>query len=83
MGLARLAEGMGSEPSTWDRSIVDELGHHLDADDIEWVAMSVGMMGFLNKFMDALSVPLEIEAIKGPSIQVGDKVILDDPHHTH
>ncbi len=61
--VVTLAESMASEPSTWDRSIVDELGQHLSADDIEWIAMSVGMMGFLNKFMDAISVPLEVEAI--------------------
>ena len=61
--VVTLAETMASEPSNWDRSIVDELGQHLDADEIEWVAMSVGMMGFLNKFMDAISVPLEVEAI--------------------
>ncbi len=61
--IANLAEAMASEPSTWDRSVVDELGKHLKVDDIEWIAMSVGMMGFLNKFMDAISVPLETEAI--------------------
>ena len=61
--VVSLANGMASEPSTWDRSIIEELGKHLSADDIEWIAMSVGMMGFLNKFMDAISVPLETEAI--------------------
>lgn len=65
--VVTLAETMASEPSPWDRSIVDELGRHLSADDVEWVAMSVGMMGFLNKFMDAISVPLEVEAINDVS----------------
>lgn len=61
--IVELAEGMASEPSTFDRSVLNELGKHLSSDDIEWIAMSVGMMGFLNKFMDAISVPLEVEAI--------------------
>ncbi len=65
--VVTLAETMASEPSTWDRSIIDDLGRHLSADEIEWIAMSVGMMGFLNKFMDAISVPLEIEAINDVS----------------
>lgn len=61
--VVAFAVGLASEPSVWDRDSVEELGLHLSADDIEWIAMSVGMMGFLNKFMDAISVPLEIEAI--------------------
>lgn len=61
--VVALAESLASEPSTWDRSAITELGKHLSNDDIEWIAMSVGMMGFLNKFMDAISVPLETEAI--------------------
>jgi alkylhydroperoxidase family enzyme len=36
-----------------------ELGAHLSAADTEWMVLSVGMMGFLNKFMDALGVELE------------------------
>lgn len=61
--IVALAVGMASEPSAWDRDCVEELGQYLSASDIEWIAMSVGMMGFLNKFMDAITVPLEIEAI--------------------
>lgn len=58
-----LAEGMSNVPTTWDPKVIDDLGVYLSASDIEWVAMSIGMMGFLNKFMDAIAVPLEIEAI--------------------
>lgn len=61
--VVALAEGMSNVPTTWDPSLIDDLGVFLSADDIEWVAMSVGMMGFLNKFMDAIAVPLEVEAI--------------------
>ncbi len=65
--IVTLAESMASEPSTWDRSVITDLGRELTADEIEWIAMSVGMMGFLNKFMDAISVPLEVEAINDVS----------------
>ncbi|MFK8025857.1 MAG: carboxymuconolactone decarboxylase family protein [Ilumatobacter sp.] len=58
-----LAEAMSNTPAEWDPAVVDRVGRFLSADDIEWVAMSVGMMGFLNKFMDAIAVPLELEAI--------------------
>lgn len=61
--IVTLAETLASEPSAWDRSVITELGRYITADEIEWIAMSVGMMGFLNKFMDAISVPLELEAI--------------------
>ena len=61
--VVALAEAMSNVPDEWDPAVVGELGRFLSADDIEWVAMSVGMMGFLNKFMDAIAVPLELEAI--------------------
>lgn len=61
--IVALAVGMASEPSSWDRDCVEELGLYLSADDIEWIALSVANMGFLNKFMDAISVPLELDAI--------------------
>ena len=58
-----LAEAMSNTPVEWDPAVIGRLGEFLSADDIEWVAMSVGMMGFLNEFMDAIAVPLEISAI--------------------
>jgi alkylhydroperoxidase family enzyme len=36
---------------------------HLSPVDAEWTALSVGMMGFLNKIMDALGVELEGETV--------------------
>jgi hypothetical protein len=35
--------------------------------DIEWIVLSIGMMGFLNKFMDAIGVELEAAAIEDVS----------------
>ncbi len=36
-----------------------ELRRHFSETDAEWIVLSVAMMGWLNKAMDALGVPLE------------------------
>lgn len=44
------------------------LAEHFTASEAEWIVLGVAMMGFLNKFMDALGVPLEsstIEEVRG------------------
>ncbi len=61
--VVALAESVSTVPATFDRAHFDELGKYLPAGDIEWIAMSIAMMGFLNKVMDALGIPLEAEAI--------------------
>ena len=58
-----MAEALSRVPHTYTADLDDELERHLSADEAEWVVMGVAMMGFLNKFMDALGVELEPEAI--------------------
>jgi alkylhydroperoxidase family enzyme len=58
-----LAHALSTVPHHYDPSLDEALAEHLPPDQLEWVVMGVAMMGFLNKFMDALGVELEQEAI--------------------
>jgi hypothetical protein len=46
-------------PSAIDDEARAELRRHFSETDAEWIVLSIAMMGFLNKAMDALGVPLE------------------------
>lgn len=61
--VVAVAEGLSRVPHAYDSSLEEALESHLSPSDAEWVVMGVAMMGFLNKFMDALGVELEPEAI--------------------
>jgi hypothetical protein len=58
--VARAMSRVPAQVGDTDRS---ELGAHLSVAHVEWIALGVSMMGFLNKFMDALAVPLEKETL--------------------
>jgi hypothetical protein len=55
----RVANALGNVPTTIDDDASTDLQRHFSEKDVEWVALAVAMMGFLNKAMDALGVPLE------------------------
>jgi hypothetical protein len=57
------AEGLSTVPHTYDPALEVELRRHLDDDGVEWVTMGIVMMGFLNKFMDAIGVELEAASV--------------------
>ncbi len=61
--VANLAEGISAVPAYLTKSHIDELEKHLKRSDIEWIVLSVAMMGFLNKFMDTMGIELEEAAI--------------------
>jgi alkylhydroperoxidase family enzyme len=65
--VATLAHALGSIPTEMTSAYIDELDRYLEPGDVEWVVMSVALMGFLNKFMDAMGIPLESEAINDVS----------------
>ncbi len=54
--------------STLPHHFTPELGRalhvHFTPAQAEWIVMSVAMMGFLNKFMDAMGVELEPESVR-------------------
>ena len=58
-----VAEALSSDPHNWNARLRVELHKHYSDDDAEWIVMGVAMMGFLNKFMDAMGVELEREAV--------------------
>ncbi|MEM7273177.1 MAG: hypothetical protein AAF547_08875 [Actinomycetota bacterium] len=63
VAVAAVAEALSTVPHSFTPDLEAELNRHLSDGDTEWVVMGVAMMGFLNKFMDALGVELEPEAI--------------------
>lgn len=68
-----LAAGLSTVPDQWQPSLAEDLATHLSPAHVEWIGMSIAMMGFLNKFMDACGIELEAEvtadvaALIGPS----------------
>jgi len=61
--VARVAEGMSRVPADLKRSDIEDLREFLSESDIEWVVLGAAVMGFLNKFMDAMGIELEESAI--------------------
>ena len=55
----RVARALAVVPSAIDDEARADLRRHFSETDAEWIVLSIAMMGFLNKAMDALGVPLE------------------------
>jgi alkylhydroperoxidase family enzyme len=58
-----VAEALSTVPHQYTPELGKSLHQHFSPGDAEWIVMSVAMMGFLNKFMDAIGVELEPEAV--------------------
>jgi hypothetical protein len=58
-----MARSVSSVPSTMGDAERAALRRHFRDADVEWLVLGVAMMGWLNKFMDAVGVELEGEAI--------------------
>ena len=69
--VAAVAEALSTVPHHYTPELGDELRNHFSAAHAEWIVMGVAMMGFLNKFMDAIGVELEPEAIEDVSDLIG------------
>jgi len=82
--VTAVAESLGRIPSQLTSDQVKEMDKHLSPEDAEWVVLSIGLMGFLNKFMDAMGIELEGEAIAavqdliGPTGWTAGKHLWDD-----
>jgi alkylhydroperoxidase family enzyme len=61
--VVTLAEKLAHIPSTLTLQEVEAVNQHFSASETEWLVYSISMMGFLNKFMNAVGVELEQEAI--------------------
>jgi alkylhydroperoxidase family enzyme len=54
-----VATALGRIPSTLTPALKGELSREFSAAEAEWLVLSIATMGFLNKFNDAVGVPLE------------------------
>ena len=59
----RVARALAVTPAVIDGEDRAELQRHFSETDAEWIVLSIAMMGFLNKAMDALGVPLEEDTV--------------------
>jgi hypothetical protein len=59
-----VAEGMSRIPCDLTTAQCTALTQYFSPSEIEWIVLSVGMMGFLNKFMDAVGVELEAKSMR-------------------
>lgn len=57
------AEGLSRVPSTFTAADRARLERLFTPSHAEWLALTVAMMGFLNKFMDAMGMPLEDQIV--------------------
>ncbi len=58
-----LGEALSAVPHHFDPSLAADLRQQYSAPEAEWIVMGVAMMGFLNKFMDAVGIELEQAAV--------------------
>ncbi len=61
--VVTLAERLSAIPSQLTLADVETVNKHFSQSEIEWIIFSISMMGFLNKFMNAMGVELEQDAI--------------------
>ena|SRR5215203_355863 len=61
--VVALAEGLARIPAELSLDDVRAAKEYFSSSEVEWLALSVSMMGFLNKFMDAMGIELEQDAI--------------------
>ena len=61
--VVTLAERLAHIPSTLALADVEAIRQHFSPAETEWLVFAVSMMGFLNKFMNAVGVELEQQAI--------------------
>ncbi len=66
-----IAEALSTVPHHYTPDLAQELRRHYSASDAEWIVLGVAMMGFLNKFMDAVGVELEEESINDVAELIG------------
>jgi alkylhydroperoxidase family enzyme len=59
-----VAESLASIPCSLTPEQRAELFRHFSAADAEWIVLGISMMGFLNKFMDAVGIDLEEAAVQ-------------------
>ncbi|MEM9653220.1 MAG: hypothetical protein AAGA65_14060 [Actinomycetota bacterium] len=69
--VVAVAEALSTDPHHYTPELGEQLAAVLSDGDAEWIVMGVAMMGFLNKFMDAVGVELEPEAVTDVTALIG------------
>jgi AhpD family alkylhydroperoxidase len=59
----KMAQALARVPVEMTDVDRNELRKHFPPEQVEWLVLGVAMMGFLNKFMDAVGVELEAETV--------------------
>ncbi len=62
--VARVARSLGAAEAVLAAKDRAELYRHYGPKDAEWIVLSIAMMGWLNKTMNALGVPLELPTVQ-------------------
>ncbi len=62
--VARVARALGSSEAMLTPEDRAELERHYSPKDVEWIVLAIAMMGWLNKTMNGLGVPLELSTAK-------------------
>lgn len=61
--VVALAEGLSRIPANLTLADIRVAKEYFSTSEIEWLVLSISMMGFLNKFMNAMGIELEQDAI--------------------
>ncbi|MQA26826.1 MAG: hypothetical protein GEU94_15510 [Micromonosporaceae bacterium] len=64
-----VADSLGRVPSTLTDAQRDALWRTHSPGNVEWLVLAIGLMGWLNKFMDTMTIPLE-ESLLTPAGRV-------------
>jgi len=69
--VVRVAESISRVPADVTKADIAELESHLSEADVEWIVLSVAMMGLVNKFADTMGIELEEGAIHDVADLIG------------
>jgi len=63
--VVALAEGLSRVPADLTLAECHAMTEYFSPSEVEWIVLSISMMGFLNKFMNVMGVELEQDTING------------------
>jgi hypothetical protein len=61
--IVAIANGLSTVPVSLTVEDCKKMQHHFSGEEVETIVYSIGLMGFLNKYMDAMGIELEQESI--------------------
>lgn len=67
----KVAQSLARVPMELTDAERAEIGKHFSPELVEWIVLGIAMMGFLNKFMDAIGVELENDTVAEVNSVIG------------